>query len=113
MHEMSLCENIIQILEQEANRLAFEHVHCVRLEIGALAGVEIDALRFCFDAITGGTLAEGAQLEIIEQPAMAWCLYCQHHVEIVQRQAPCPRCGAYHLQIPEGDKLRIKDLEVE
>ncbi|MCB2004104.1 MAG: hydrogenase maturation nickel metallochaperone HypA, partial [Rhodoferax sp.] len=41
MHEMSLCESIMQIIEDEAQRQGFERVIRVRLEIGRLSGVEI------------------------------------------------------------------------
>lgn len=40
----------------------------VALEIGKLSAVLPDAVRFCFDAATEGTVAEGAELEIIEVP---------------------------------------------
>lgn len=113
MHEMSLCEGIVQVLEQEAERQSFHKVNRVRLEIGVLAGVEIAALRFGFDVVTRGTLAEGAELEVIELPAAAWCLMCMQRVEIRQRYDPCPECGTYQLQVTEGEDLKIKDLEVE
>ena len=113
MHEMSLCEGIVQILEQEARNHAFSRVHLVRLEIGDLAGVEIEAMRFGFDVVTRGTLAERATLEIIRQPAIAWCLQCSKRVGIQQRYDPCPECGSFPLQVVEGDEMRIKDLEVE
>ena len=66
MHEMSLCESIMQIIEDEAQRQGFERVIRVRLEIGRLSGVEIEAMRFGFDAVTRDSLADGAELEIIE-----------------------------------------------
>lgn len=113
MHEMSLCESILHILEQEALRQTFQHVHRIRLEIGTLACVETTALRFCFEVIARGTLAEGAQLEMIECPATAWCLGCMQYVKIPQRFSPCPECGSHQLQVTQGEELRIKDLEVE
>lgn len=113
MHEISLCEGIVRILEQEARRQKFHKINRVRLEVGALAIVEIEALRFGFDVVSHGTLAEGADLVIIEKPAAAWCLMCMQPVKIQQRYDPCPRCGAYKLQITAGEDLKIKDLEVE
>lgn len=113
MHEMSLCESILGIIEDEAKRQGFNKVLRVRLAIGALSGAEPDAMRFSFDAVTRGSLAEGAVLEIIDQPGTAWCLACAKTVEIAQRYDPCPDCGGYQLQVTGGDELRIKDLEVE
>ena len=69
MHEMSLCESIVQILEDNAKSQGFAKVKTVWLEIGGLSGVEPEAMRFSFDAVTRGTLADRARLEIIEVPA--------------------------------------------
>ena len=40
MHEMSLCQGVVQILEEQAKTHAFTRVRTVRLEIGPLAAVE-------------------------------------------------------------------------
>ncbi|MEJ2058981.1 MAG: hydrogenase maturation nickel metallochaperone HypA [Gammaproteobacteria bacterium] len=113
MHEMSLCESVLQIIEQQAQTNGFQRVKTVRLEIGALAGVELEAMRFGFDAVTRKSIAQGATLDIIELPGRAWCLTCGQSVEISQRYDPCPACGSYTLQVTGGDELRVKDLEVE
>lgn len=113
MHEMSLCENILQVLEQQADAQQYRKVKTVWLEIGTLAGVETDALRFCFDAVMLGSLAEQATLEIIEIPGQAWCLQCKQNVPVGQRYGLCPYCGSHELQINSGDQMRIKELEVE
>ncbi len=113
MHEMSLCEGIIQILEEHASRQGFSRVKTLWLEIGTLSGVEIEAMRFSFDVIKQDTLADAARLEIIEVPGKAWCLPCGETVEVGQRFDACPRCGSYQLQVTGGEEMRIKELEVE
>jgi hydrogenase nickel incorporation protein HypA/HybF len=113
MHEMSLCEGIIQVLEDNARSQGFARVKVVWLEIGALAGVEIEAMRFGFDAMKKGTLAEDARLEIIDRPGQAWCLPCAKTVPIEQRFDACPHCGSYQLQVTGGEELSVKELEVE
>ena len=113
MHEMSLCESIVQILEDESRRQGFGRVLRVRLEIGQLAGVEPEAMHFGFEAVTHGTIAEGAALEIIDLPGAAWCLACSRTVAVTQRFDACPYCGGYQLQVTDGEQLRIKDLDVE
>ena len=113
MHEMSLCEGIVQVLEDQARVQDYQRVKTVWLEIGALAGVEIPALEFSFDVVCRGTLAEGSRLEIIALPATAWCMQCAEEVELSERYEPCPRCGGYQLQVTGGSEMRIKELEVE
>ena len=113
MHELSLCESILQILESSAASQGFSRVKTVWLEIGGLAGVEQSALRFNFEVVTKGSLAETARLEIIDVPAQAWCMPCGRAVTVEQRFDACPECGSYQLQISGGDELKIKELEVE
>lgn len=112
MHEMSLCEGVMQVIEEHASRQGFTRVAVVRLEIGDLAGVEPESMRFCFDVITRGTLADGARLEIVNLPGQAWCLHCGKTVTIKQRFDACPECDGYPLQVTGGDEMRIRDLEV-
>ncbi len=112
MHELSLSRSMIGIIESEAATHGFGRVSKVRLEIGALSCVAPEALSFCFDAATRGTVAEGADLEILTVPGSAWCRDCDTAVPIGQLGEPCPRCDGYSLRIQAGDEIRIKDLEV-
>lgn len=112
MHEMALSESIIQSIEAGASQHGYVKVSLVRIEVGPLAGVECEALRFCFDAAARGTIAEGAIFDILETGATAWCLLCGKSVTIKQRFDPCPDCGSHQLQLQSGEELRIKELEV-
>ncbi len=113
MHEMSLCEGVLQVMQAHAEKQGFRRVKTVWLEIGRLAGVEVEAMRFGFEVVMKGTLADGARLEIIERPGEAWCLPCAKTVPVRQRYDACPDCGSYQLQVTAGDEMRIKELEVE
>ncbi len=110
MHEMSIAESVLGIVEETARREGFSRVAEVRLEIGRLAAVEVEALRFCFDAVVRGSLAEGAALAIEETPGTAWCFGCNDTVSVDSRGEPCPRCGGARLQVSGGTDMRVKDL---
>lgn len=112
MHEMSICEGIIQVLEEQAQSQQFQQVSKVFLEIGALAGVELEALRFGFEVVSQHSIAAGAALEIIELPGQIHCFACGKTGEIQQRYDGCPHCGSYQRQVIGGEELRIKELEV-
>ena len=112
MHEMSLAEGVLQIIEDAARSQPFSRVAAVMLEIGQLSSVEPEAMRFCFDAVTRGTVAEGARLEIMEIPGMGWCLKCGKNVPMETRHDPCPDCGRFQLEITGGTEMRVKELEV-
>lgn len=112
MHEMSLAEGVIRIVEDCARRERVARVLAVRLEVGELAGVEVDALRFCFEVAARGGVAEGARLEIDRTPGEAWCMKCARTVPIASRIDPCPECGSWQLQVSGGTGMRVADLEV-
>lgn len=113
MHEMSLCEGILQIMQDNAKSQSFNRVKTVWLEIGALSQVESEAMRFCFDAVMRNTLADAARLEIIDVPGKAWCMQCCKVIQVKQRFDACPDCGSYQLQVTGGEEMRIRELEVE
>ena len=113
MHEMSLTESLVELIENEQQKQGFARVRTVRLAIGALGHVEADAIRFCFDAIARGTIVEGAQLDIRMVPGQAWCLDCAETVRVSDRAGACPVCGRRQLQIAGGDDLRLTELEVD
>ncbi|MEJ2622088.1 MAG: hydrogenase maturation nickel metallochaperone HypA [Candidatus Thiodiazotropha sp.] len=113
MSDLSLCEGVLQILEESSASQGFSKVKRVWLEIGELSGVEKEAMRFGFDVVMKETLAEGAELEIIDLPGEAWCMPCSKQVKVAAKFDACPICGSYQLQVTGGDEMRVKELEVE
>ncbi|WP_207062102.1 hydrogenase maturation nickel metallochaperone HypA [Motiliproteus sp. SC1-56] len=113
MHEMSLAEGVIQVLEESAVAQGFSRVKKVWLEIGRLSHVEAEAMRFCFEAVCKGSIAQDAELEIIEIPGTGWCHECGKQFEYQARYDPCPHCNGYQVQMVAGDEMRVKELEVE
>jgi hydrogenase nickel incorporation protein HypA/HybF len=112
MHELALAESMLAIAEQAARRSGADRILAVRLEIGALSHVEPEALHFCFDAVTRGSLAEHARLEIVTTPGEAWCMPCAATVPLSALGQPCPACGSYQLNVTHGDAMRVKEIEV-
>lgn len=112
MHELALSNSMVEIIEREAILQVFDRVDTIRLEIGALTCVEPEALRFCFDTATQGTVAQGARLEIVTVPGEARCCDCGEAHAIRRWGVPCTACGSYRLDVRGGDEMRIKELEV-
>lgn len=113
MHEMSLAEGVLQIVETAAAEAGARRVTEIRLEIGALSGVEVEALRFCMDAVLRNGPAEAARVVFETLPGRGWCLHCADSVDIAALYDACPRCGSYQVQPTGGTEMRVKDLLVE
>jgi len=113
MHEMSLAENVLQIIEDAAHQQGFTRVKTVWLEIGQLACVEQESLRFGFDVVTRGSIAEQARLEIIETAGQGRCEKCAQSFPLAALYEACPNCGSYDVKVTCGNGMRVKELEVE
>jgi hydrogenase nickel incorporation protein HypA/HybF len=112
MHEMSLAEGVMAVVQEAARAHHPCTVRTVRLEIGALAAVECEALRFAFEAVKRGSVAEQAQLDIVHLPGTAWCMQCSRSVTIAVRGDACPECGSWQLQVTGGGEMRVRELEL-
>jgi hydrogenase nickel incorporation protein HypA/HybF len=112
MHEMSLAEGVLQLIEDAARAQEFSKVTTVWLEIGQLSGVEVEAMKFCFDAVTRDSIADGAALEIVATPGTGWCMQCSQTVPMQEVFGECPQCGSHQMQVTGGTEMRVKELEV-
>ena len=108
MHELAIAEEIIAIV---ADRTAGARVGRIVVEIGRLCAVVPDAMRFCFDLATEGTVAEGARLEIVETPGLGRCRACGAQVVLERPFGRCG-CGGTDLEWLAGEELRIKEVEL-
>jgi hydrogenase nickel incorporation protein HypA/HybF len=112
MHEMAIAEGMLEIVEQAARTHGAARVASVRLELGALSHVEVDALRFCFDAVTRGGPAAGARLDVVTTPGEGWCMPCGSSVNVGALGEGCPRCGSYQVEITRGTEMRLREIEI-
>lgn len=110
MHELSIAEAIVRVALQRADG---RRIRGVGVLVGHLRQVVPSALRFGFEMTTAGTVADGAELEIEEVPAVGVCRRCA--VETRQRSFPltCRECGGVDLEITRGEELRVEWLDVE
>lgn len=113
MHELSLAGGILRVVEDAAAREPFRRVRRLMLEAGALAGVELRALRFALEALAPGSVLDGALIEIEQTPGTAWCMPCGRSIEIAARTEPCPHCGRWQLTPTGGTELKVRELIVE
>ena len=110
MHELSLTRNIVAICAERAGE---RRVRAVRLRVGKLCGVEIGALRFCFDLVAQGTRLEGAALEIEEIEGRGTCTRCHEEVPLPELVGVCPCEERAPLDLVAGHELLIQQMETE
>jgi hydrogenase nickel incorporation protein HypA/HybF len=124
VHELAIVEGLLQRVHEvlgpdqgggDGDGRGGARVAVVRLEVGRLACVVPEALRFCFDVCCRGTLLEGATLEIAEIPGRARCSGCgaERNIEsYVDVGVGICDCGGTDLRVCAGEELRVKNLEL-
>lgn len=107
-------ESALQIVLRHAEEQHARRVTRIVLRIGDLAGVEPEALRFAFAAVTRGSLADGAALDIEPVAAAGYCPGCAREFEIPAGSAifECPRCGALCGEVRRGRELELSRIEL-
>jgi hydrogenase nickel incorporation protein HypA/HybF len=109
MHELGIAQEVVAIVCEHAPENT--KVNRVVLEIGKLSAILPDAIRFCFDLCSEGTVIEGATLEIIQVPGLARCRECGGDVTLERPFGRC-ECGSTDLDWLSGDELKVKEFEV-
>src|SRR5512134_3521111 len=110
MHESGLTEDLFTHAMQHAHEANARRVVSVRVIIGALSDATPESIRFYFDSLATGTIAEGASLEFDQSPGRAHCAACGHDVIIDELYSTCPDCGAFALQITGGNGVYLDSL---
>ncbi len=113
MHELGITQNIVDLAERTACEHGALRVLSVAVEIGELSGISADAVDFCFGACAQGTLLEGARLIIRLIPGGVRCRACGEESSVDRQTFACPACGAWDLEILQGEELKILEVEID
>ena len=113
MHELSIAQSIVDIIEQYVPQEHRHTIHSIKVRIGDLAGVVPDSLAFSFTAVTAGTPIAHALLEIEHIPFVLHCTECLSDSTTEPGLAICPRCQSTHTQILSGTELQVVAIELE
>jgi hydrogenase nickel incorporation protein HypA/HybF len=113
MHEMSIAQSLVEIIQEEMAKNQARVLRSVRLHVGEMSAVVPDSLSFCFEVITAGTEMEGARLMMDIVPLEGRCLSCGEAFRIKDYVFFCPACGGGDVETVSGQELSIVEIEVE
>jgi hydrogenase nickel incorporation protein HypA/HybF len=113
MHELSIAQNIVEIVQQYVPGTAMADVRSVRVRVGRLSGIVPDSLEFSFSAIVAGTPLGAARLDIEQVPAICLCEGCSTEFEVADFAFVCPGCGGLNTRLRSGSDLQVVDIELE
>ncbi|MBN2071563.1 MAG: hydrogenase maturation nickel metallochaperone HypA [Candidatus Krumholzibacteriota bacterium] len=113
MHEVSLMQNLLNVVSEAAKEQGDGKVTSIHLKIGRMAGVNSDSLRFAFDILSKGTRADSAVLEIEMIPLKIHCNGCSEDISPEEFSLYCSLCGSRDMTIVSGREMEIDYIMVE
>ncbi len=113
MHELSLAQNVISIVGEEAARHDLAKIEALRLRIGIFRGVVPELLQTCMEIASQGTVAEGARMDLEVVEGRARCPDCALEFDVEERLFLCPGCGRVGGEVLAGDEFALVEIEGE
>jgi hydrogenase nickel incorporation protein HypA/HybF len=113
MHELALCESIVDLVVDCARRERITRVSRVVIEIGVAAAIDPQALMFCFPIVATETMAADAELVINPVALRVRCESCQTESAPDTLISACPACGSFARKILAGREMRVVSFDGE
>ena len=110
---MSIISGVIDAVVPSAEQAGATRVLAITLRIGDMTEVVDEALDFAFEALTEGTLCEGAQLVVNKVAPRSLCFECGNEFDHDRFHRSCPSCGSYETRLVAGKELEIESIEVD
>ncbi|MFH2138718.1 MAG: hydrogenase maturation nickel metallochaperone HypA [Candidatus Omnitrophota bacterium] len=110
MHEMSIASELMDQILEVARENNMVSVDSVEIETGVLKQIVPEIMQTAFEAVKKETIAEKAQLKIIEIPALVRCKICDNSFEPKIDDFLCPECRMAEIEILQGDGIILKTI---
>jgi len=113
MHELSIAQSIIEIVEEKTKSNMNKKVKLVHLKVGRLSNILLDSLNFGFETLIQDTNLNDAKLVIEEVPVVIACNDCGINSEVKGLSFFCPECKSNKIKMISGDELFVTKIELE
>lgn len=113
MHEVSIAQSILKIVEDTLRNEQASKVTELVVDVGRLSGVVYDSLSFAMDLVKKGTVLEKADVILNDISALAECLDCGRDFETEAVYQECPVCKEFNIHIKKGRELKVRSISVD
>jgi len=114
MHELSIAMSIVDLAQEESDRLGGAQITAVHLRLGLLSGVVKEALLASYEMACEDTPLAGSRLVVEEVPVLVFCRKCDGQRPVHSTQLfCCSECGTPTGEVVQGKELLVVGLEVE
>ena len=113
MHELSIAENLVEIVREEMEKAGLKKLNSVQVKVGEFTHLAPHALEFCFEIAVQETPFEGARLEIEMVPTMGFCNKCREEFHVDGPLFICPKCAGGDVEVRAGREMTIESIDAE
>lgn len=113
MHELSVCQAMLEQVKVIARQHAARLVTRIKVHIGPLSGDESYLLKQAVSIASAGSVAACAELMLEDRPVQVHCEHCGAAARAEVGRLFCGRCGAYHTRLGAGNELLLASAELE
>ena len=112
MHELSIAQSVVELAREIALKEQADSIKSIKIEIGALSGVALDALEFALEITRKNTILDKAAVTFLNIPGKALCRNCGVQFETNDLLMFCPNCHKSNFEIIDGKQLKIKSVTI-
>ena len=114
MHELSMMENVLDLVIDFAEKNDAKEIVRINMVIGAVSNIIPKWTMLFFEMIAKGTIAEKADLKFEIYPAYVKCRACgsESKIKIDPPVFLCNSCGSDNVQLLTGREFQIKSIEI-
>ncbi len=114
MHELSVMSNILDIVQEHAQKNNAKKVYKINLKIGDLSDIIPEWAQTYFDMLSKDTVADGAALSIEKVPVTVKCNSCGNTHTFADKDwsFTCVKCESSDITLIEGREFYITSIEI-
>jgi hydrogenase nickel incorporation protein HypA/HybF len=109
-HEGGIAQDILKKILSEAKRRGLSKVKLAKVIVGEANLAQPDNIKFSFESISQGTIAQGAKLDIRLTKLKARCSSCKSEYDL-SASLSCPHCKGKEIDIFSGQELLVESVE--
>lgn len=111
MHELGMCEGIVEAVVRRAGD---RPVRAVRVRVGGHP-VDPDVIEQGVRVAAMGTVAEGADIDLVLEPLRVRCRRCREETPVnsAMALAACPACGAVDVETAGHEDVVLESITVD
>lgn len=111
MHEMSLAQNILDVVLKAASQNGVKRVIRINIRAGKLRAIIPEQLTFCFGFVSQDSIASGAELSVEILPIRGRCRSCGNEFDVEEFRFVCASCNSEEVEMIQGKELLVANIE--